>query len=68
MSTKIKPNNVKPINIKALSSKELKNYNGGGIITELIAFVAGAWSISSQEIQMSPDERAAFIREHGLRD
>jgi hypothetical protein len=55
-------------NLKPLNSKETCHHNGGGVITEVIAFISGAWDIHSKRIQMSPSERAAFIREHGLRD
>lgn len=55
------------INYKALQ-KELKNYNGGGFITEFTSWLAGAWSVHKQRIHMAPAERAAFIEEHGLRD
>lgn len=60
--------NLTDTNIKKLSLKESKNYNGGGPITEIIAWLAGAWDVHSERIQMSPSEREAFIREHGLRD
>lgn len=55
-------------NLKSLSSEELNDYNGGGFLTEAIAWLAGAWSVHSERIQMSGAERAAFIEQHGLRD
>lgn len=54
--------------ITSLSSSDLKNYNGGGWITEGIAWLMGAWDVHSSRIQMTPAEREAFIKEHGLRD
>lgn len=55
-------------NLNSLSYNELKIYSGGGWITEGIAWLLGAWEVHSSRIQMTTEEREAFIKEHGLRD
>jgi hypothetical protein len=54
--------------MKSLSPSELKGYNGGGWITETIAFLKGAWDEVSKRMQMTYEERQAFIKKHGMRD
>jgi len=54
--------------LKILSSKDLKDYNGGGFIFEGIAWLLGAFNEHLSRQEMSVAEKEAFIAEHGLRD
>lgn len=55
--------------IKELNTKELLNYNGGGILMDAANYIYNAYKHTPWDrMSMSASEKESFIREHGLRD
>ena len=60
---------VKDLELFELNESQIIKYNGGGPIRGAISWIAGALSVDFlKKIEMTGEERRAFMQKHGLRD
>jgi hypothetical protein len=60
---------IRDLGLFELNELQASKYNGGGPIRDILSFVVGAFSVDFlKEVEMTGEERRAFMRKHGLRD